>query len=191
MDAPMKTLLFPLLSLSLVIPAFAADPVASPSPAAKEVKHQMMTGKDFEDADLGETNFMRVRLNKADFSGTTLTMVTFRQSDLSGSNFQGAKFGPETKFTESTLNDAVLQGVDLKGADFIKVNLRGANLKNTKNWGDVSNCTFAEADLSGADLSGAKGDMETVQWSGVVYDDATKFPAGVDPVKQGAEKAAN
>ncbi|GAB4170342.1 MAG: hypothetical protein Fur0032_09160 [Terrimicrobiaceae bacterium] len=187
----MKILLFPALGLSLVFPVLAADPAASPSPAAREVKHQMMTGKDFQDADLGQTNFMRVRLNKADFSGTTLTLVTFRQSDLSGSNFTGANFGPETKFIESTLNDAVLEGLDLKGADFSKVNLRGANLKKTSNWGDVSDCTFSDANLCGADLSGAKGDMETVQWSGAIYDDATKFPAGVDPVKEGARKSAN
>lgn len=185
----MKFLCFPLLGLSLVVSAVAAEPSATPA-ASKEIRHQMLSGKDFDEADLGETRFMRVRLNKADFSGTDLTLVSFRQSDLSGTNFKGAKFGPETKFTESTLNDAILEGADLKGADFSKVNLRGANLKKTKNWGDVTNCTFCDADLSGADLSTAKGDMETVQWTGAIYDEATKFPAGVDPVAQGAEKAA-
>ncbi|MCX7869030.1 MAG: pentapeptide repeat-containing protein [Terrimicrobiaceae bacterium] len=172
----MKTI--PSLAIFAVLAAASTSLAQEATPHPQDFRHRNLSNKDFAGGELEGASFLRVRLSKANFEGADLSNATFRQCLLEGANFRGATFGPETKFRESSLNDADFAGVDLKGADFTKVNLRGANLANTKGWGDLKDCSLAEADLRGADFSAVKGDLESVQWSGAVYNDKTVFPKG-------------
>jgi uncharacterized protein YjbI with pentapeptide repeats len=178
-------------TLSFVLASICSLQAEQPSPTPQEFRHQTMSGKDMAGADFGESKFFRVRLNGASFKDAILVGTTFQQSDLAKCDFRGATFGPETKFRECTLNDANLENANLEGADFSRVNLRGARLVGTKGWGNLSDSTLSEADIRGADFSTAKGEMSTVQWSGAIYDDATKFPDGLTGEQLGATKAGS
>jgi len=167
---------------------FAAEPTPAPKKPIREFLHQYLHGKSYKGEDLKGAKFTRVNLAKSNFEGANLDGATFRQVRLTHANFVGSIFGEETKFRECTLNEAELEGLDLKGADFHRINLRGANLKNSKGWGDISDCTFCDADLRGADFSRAKGDLDTVQWTDAVYDDKTVFPPGVKAEDVGATR---
>lgn len=157
-------------------------------PEDKVYEMEMLTGKDFSKADLGDSKFYRVRLNEANFGGANLAKATFQQCDLYKSDFRGAIFSDETKFKQVTMNDSDFSGVDFQKADLDSVNFRGSNLQGTKNFGDIHRVNFSGSDVRGADFSTATNVSDETYWKGVIYDDATKFPAGVDVIKAKAIK---
>lgn len=188
-DLPSRVDIMRALAVSLVFavcafPGLCQEETSQP----QEFLNRNLTNKDFAGEGLEGAKFLRVKLQTANFEGADLSDATFRQCLLKGAKFRGANFGPNTTFMESTLHEADFAGVDLKGADFRRVNLRGANLANSKGWGDLTDSTLAEADLRGADFSTAKGDLNSVQWSGAIYDSKTIFPQGFDPEAAGLVK---
>lgn len=181
----------PALFTSLLLPAtlWAADPTPDSAEGSQEtIQMQMLSGKDFTNADLGDTRFFRVRLNQTDFSGADLTQVVFEQCDLNRADFSGAKLSDATTFRQVNLNDSNFSGVDFQKADLEMVNFRGSNLQKTKNYGDISRVNFSGADVRGADFSTATKVSKETFWKDVIYDDATKFPPGIDPVEVQAIK---
>jgi|9_EtaG_2_1085328.scaffolds.fasta_scaffold00708_3 uncharacterized protein YjbI with pentapeptide repeats len=73
-----------------------------------------------------------------------------------------------------------LSGADLAFQDFGEVDLRGFNLSKVF----AQHASFYKADLRGADLTGA--DLKEAWLLGALYDDKTKWPAGLDFVNSGA-----
>jgi uncharacterized protein YjbI with pentapeptide repeats len=91
-----------------------------------------------------------------------------------------------------------LQGVDLSGALFNGVDLTGCDLRNAR----LVLCVFSGAEMAGVKLGGAalsmaflgscdlsQVDLTGTNLTGVLYDDATVWPAGFDPVAAGAKNA--
>jgi Pentapeptide repeats (8 copies) len=97
-------------------------------------------------------------------------------------NFSGAKLsGVSLVWVE-------LVGVNFEGADLSHANLSAANLSES-NFSGEANLTFADlsrADLRNANLRGTRlegANLEGIQLEGAVYDEATRFPLGFDPIK--------
>jgi uncharacterized protein YjbI with pentapeptide repeats len=108
--------------------------------------------------DLAEANMHTADLRGADLSGSLLTDANLRYADLEDAILA------ETHLIKTDLSGANLRGANLRGA-----NLRGANLRG--------------ADLRNADLSEAS--LENANATQAIYNSATKFPIGFDPIKQG------
>ncbi len=122
-------------------------------------------------ADLSRANLSDALLNNTDLSHATLsyanlTEASLRDADLSGAKLDNAKLS-KIQFGSSNFSDADLSNANLSGAEFSEVSFVGANLSNA----DLSNIKvfvptqqhsrrtlktyFDEANLSGANLSGA------------------------------------
>jgi hypothetical protein len=105
------------------------------------------------------------KVGERNFSGAQLSGVNLVWVELTGVNFQGAD-----------LSHANLSGANLSGANFSGA----ANLT----FSDLSRADFRNTNLKGTRLEGAN--LEGIQLEGAVYDEATKFPLGFDPLKAGA-----
>ena len=101
----------------------------------------------------------RFRGDHAKLQAAMLTHAPLRDTRLTGADLQGAN-----------LDDADLTGADLNDADLRRARLLGARLARAQ----LTGAWLQEADLRGADLTGA------------LYDSRTHWPAGFDPVKDGA-----
>ena len=166
-------------------------------------------GLDFKDKDLVHRKYNDQRLDGADFSGATLRDTSFYRASLKGVNFQdadlrnteftgadltGADFrnsiGPFISTGETNFSRTNFEGLDMHGITLYQANFRGANLKNTRGWGRVTNCSFRGADLRGANLMSAKAYSAEGMFVGAVYDENTRWPAWVDVEQSGARRAA-
>ncbi|MEH6477592.1 MAG: pentapeptide repeat-containing protein, partial [Sneathiella sp.] len=72
--------------------------------------------------------------------------AVFKQMDLSGANFEGAKL-QKSVFSGCKLSRAILRGTNFISADLFAVDLTKA---------DLTNALLIRADLRGAELRGAK-----------------------------------
>ena len=92
-----------------------------------------------------------------------------------------------------------LSFADLSNSDFSFVDLTNANVTSADvsrtilTSADLTGAVFVGSDLSQSDLSGSivfgtdftGVDVSSVDWTGVVYNGATIFPTGFDPVANG------
>ena len=111
-------------------------------------------------ANLNHSQFSGVDMSGADCNGADLKNVTVSSSNLSHVMFDGAdlshsKFwdgcAPGASFWDSNLEEAVLSGAQLDGANFTNANLSHANLEGAV----LSNAELWRANLLGANLGGA------------------------------------
>jgi hypothetical protein len=103
-----------------------------------------------------------------------LTGIILWNGDLSLSNLSGVDF------TNAQLLFTDLTGSNLKNANFTGADLRFADLTNV----ELKDAVLTGADVASADLSGVLN-WSTIDWTGVVYDLATVFPTGMNPVTEG------
>ncbi|MET4096962.1 pentapeptide repeat-containing protein [Arthrobacter sp. UYCu712] len=113
--------------------------------------------------------------------------TSFRDSQLQGADFAFSKINAQTDFTSADLTGAALQQVG--GTSNPEVGaFFGAVLVHAKLMGIVFTDVRA-ADLSGAILYGADlsriQELESVDLSGVCYDDRTLWPVGFTPPERG------
>lgn len=128
----------------------------------------ILTKADLVDSDLSSANLKRATLRGANLEG----------ADMSGANLERADFSAlesddgldiddddivwyQTKLGWANLTEANLDSADLTGANLEGADLSGANLKN--------------ANLTGSALGG------------VIYDEATRWPAGFNPPTNAGE----
>lgn len=183
-----KALLALAVSAACLTSQTALSMEETPASPAK-FQREFFSGEDFSGRDLNAASFFQVRMNGSNFQNANLAASTFDQCDLAEADFRGAKFSPESRMFRVTANEGNFEGVDFGGISLDAVNLRDANLRGAKNFGPVQRANFQLADLRGADLSGLKMPLVEVRWEKAVYDDATVFPEGFDPVASGAVKA--
>lgn len=98
--------------------------------AGPDYRGARLTGKTFEDDDLGcarfseaklqRINFSGTRLSLADFSGSELTEVTFTMTSLAGANFEGARLG-QVEFDDA----------NLRASNFLHARLVSVTFSNT------------------------------------------------------------
>jgi uncharacterized protein YjbI with pentapeptide repeats len=114
-------------------------------------------------------------LNNASFRGDRMFRPTFAGAELRSADFSDTWM--EGDFARADLTGAVMKGATLSGSNFTGAMMNGADLTGATLW----RVKLGGASLKGATLSGAK-------LKGALYDDATVWPAGFDPVAAGAVK---
>ncbi len=125
-------------------------------------------------------------LNGADLSGKDLSGADLRGANFEGANLRGAKLGSGTLLWNANLSRADLYQANLSGAELQDVNFTGADLFEAK---------LREANLQGADLTGANGGLQTEQLAGANLTGAKlpeplkKLYDGLDNVKGISESA--
>jgi uncharacterized protein YjbI with pentapeptide repeats len=134
------------------------------TPAVPKVTIAALKAGFFSGAALGELTFPGANLDKlqlafAKLAGSNLEGASLRDAWLQGCDLRMCKFD------NADLKDAMLNGCDCRGATFVNADLQGAHLERTR--------------LEGADLTGASLEQIPLR---AVYDDATKWPAGFDPI---------
>lgn len=116
----------------------------------------------------------RRRLRGWELSSQGLVGVSFKSADLSGANL-----------TRASVQYSNLSGASLEGACLHRANLDFTQLASARLVGaDMRRCSLAFAQLEGADFSGAN--LEKANLYCAVYDRATRWPEGFDPVDCGA-----
>lgn len=154
-----------LLGCLLWLTAVTLTRSADPAPG---YKNKAMSGSRFGGKDLTAADFSYSVITDANFEKAKLRKAVIKYASASDARFEGADL-QGAEFRYSVLSDARFRGADCRGADF-------------------RHCVLADADFSGADLRGAKfsGPSFAARFDAkTVYDEATKFPEGFDPVAQG------
>jgi uncharacterized protein YjbI with pentapeptide repeats len=124
-----------------------------------------LNGASFRDDQLYNTSFAEAQLRGADFSDVEMWDNNFAGADLTGAVMAQANLG------QTDFRGAVLSGADLTGADIVYAKLDQADLRGAVLRGAVVTGVYVSRNLEGA-----------------LYDDATIWPAGFDPVAAGAIK---
>jgi uncharacterized protein YjbI with pentapeptide repeats len=143
----------------------------------------------FENSDLRQAKLDEVRASQTIFLGCNMVGAdlmsarmydaTFDRSDLTEA-IMSAIQAPDSKFIDAIMPEADMRFAYLFNSNFEGAKLGGANLSSAS----VDHAKFYDADLSGADLSKVSG-IESASFSGAIFDESTKFPAGFDPVDAG------
>lgn len=176
--------------------------------ASKDLKFE-----GFDQADLEGANFNKAQLNNASLKGANLRNARLSQANLNDADLSGADL-TGADLTGATLINAKLIGaklpeqllflagaaIHLEGIkelpyeirQFAKPDLRngtlsfnGADMRNTRIFGNLDGVDFRRADLRGADLSKADN-LDSRFFRGAVYDRRTRW--GIDPVQSGAQR---
>lgn len=141
-----------------------------------------LRGVNFDRANLRWTDFTGADLRGASLRGVYLLKNNFANADLRGVDFFFAGFveGPfnfkEANFEGSDLTHNFLMRSDFTGANFSGARLRSTSMQDSVFRGaDLTGADFAFANLSRADLTGAKG--FDASRPGTIFD-ATIMPDG-------------
>ncbi len=155
----------------LVVPAVAGAASCGSYPAAKVdwsgciKKNLMMSGNDFQGADLSEADFSLTDLRNNNFSGANLHKARFIRAWFTGSTADGTDFSRAEGYRAGLQNisakNANFESSELQRANFGGSNLTGANFekaelgRTTYDKADLTDADFTLANLSRADLSKA------------------------------------
>ena len=185
-----KRFLLVLLFGSLALPAAVLAQVkdfTDQTLTGKDFKGASLAGADFSDATLENCNFNGASLKGAHFKDTVVKGTVIEDADLTGADLRG--ISGQLFLSGSNLGKVNLEGTDCKRLDLFRTVFKEANLRNTKNWSQVTNCDFYKADLRGANLRGAYTihgkTLAEVRFKGALYDETTSWPDGFDPVAAG------
>lgn len=141
-------------------------------------KPTMTSIEVFEQYAAGRRDFSNIRIIECDLSGKNLEGIilknsdlfisTFRESNLTNSDFSGAKM-LWSDLSRSTMTNARFEGTDLEWsalnrAIFNKTSFRNANLSNTV----IFDANRGAADFSGANLSGVWWSVSDITMEGIV-----------------------
>ncbi len=155
----------------------------------------------FRDADLSASEFRSTNLSGAVISGADFTNADLSEADLRGtlgwseaSVVQANLGGVDLSYTN--LSDAEFVGINLASADFSHAilegaNLSGADLSSSRLIGAaldsaiLTGTDFRGADLSGADLSGAASLLDALLDGSTSYDQDSVFPFDFSPTEFG------
>ena len=123
-----------------------------------------LEGANLSEANLRRREYAEITMFDANLTGANLTKAVYtgKADGREGTRFPNG-FDPQAAGMFLLAPDADLSGAGLRGANLAEVNLTKANLVG--------------ADLGGANLEGA-------DLSEVMYDEATTFPDGFDPVAE-------
>jgi hypothetical protein len=162
--------------------------------AGGELRGANLVGVDFarddlRGADLRRANLYRARMAGARLTGASLWAADLVEADLRGARLEGADM-LSAGLVGADLSHAVLQKADLKEANLTRARLVGAVLQEANrtdancSGADLRGASLKGANLRGADFTGTR--LAGASLAGAFYSSATRWPAGFDPVRQGA-----
>lgn len=156
-----------------------------------DFRGQKLEGARFDEADLTSADFTGAKLKGASFVGANLTQTNLDGADCSGADFSDVKFS-STMARATNFSGAKLEVADLGSySNFSGSLFVGANLRKARGITEITGCDFSGADLRGASLKeGQDWKSPSTKWTKALYDDATRFPKGIDPDAVGAVKVA-
>jgi uncharacterized protein YjbI with pentapeptide repeats len=139
-----------------------------------------LSGADLRDACLRRAILYGADLSRADLDGADLRDADLRDANLGGSNLAWVVVDQVSGWDNVTRCRVKRNGARLQGA-----NLRGTHLECADLSGiDLTGANLSCAGLTGTDLTSAKLTGATL--TGARYDEYTRWPAHLDPQRQGA-----
>lgn len=112
-------------------------------------------GADLTNADLRDTELREAALEDVELQGADLRNADLSGADLTGANLSGAQISG-ARFTDCTMDDATLNGLDFSTCELSGVSFAGAKLEDTTlNGLDLNSVTFRGAKLTDSKLNGA------------------------------------
>ena len=145
--------------------------------ARADLRGADLTDARLHRADLRHVDFRNAVLVNADMSQTGLVSADLRAADLRGASFRCSDCPERLVHTFFWYSD--LRSADFRGADFGRSSLRWAKLQGADLRGANLADVFDFRLISAADAEWFSTGGEPLQ--GALYDETTKFPAGVDP----------
>ncbi|MGY6211657.1 GNAT family N-acetyltransferase [Cytobacillus firmus] len=121
---------------------------------------QDLRDSQFENSDMGNTEFYKVNMAESSFSNSSLSKAHFSNCNLSHSKFQNINL-QKTLFADLNLSQSRFMHVTLSGVLFADTNLRGGenpisfngcNLEGSK----ITNCCLKNVEISESRMSGMK-----------------------------------
>ena len=155
-----------------------------------DFKDLLLDAANFDDAVLKTVSFKGASLLGATFKDAVLDTVNFSKTDLSSANFSGVTFASNMMFMEYVnCSKANFEGVNFNGAHIYNGNFKGANLKKTSGYQDIRGTDFSKADLRGANLHAIEGAFywDKAIFKGALYDKTTRWPENFDVEASGAK----
>ena len=159
----------------------------------KDYHDKKFANADFKEQKLDEANFTDAVFKTATFKGASLHAATFKdavldgldftKADLSYADFSGASFASTYTFmSEANCSKANFEGVNFNSANSTLINFKGANLRNTSGYKDITGNDFSNADLRGANLHAIDGAFywQKAKFNGALYDKTTRWPENFD-----------
>jgi uncharacterized protein YjbI with pentapeptide repeats len=123
--------------------------------------------------------FDNMVIQNASLSGCELERISFDGSDLQGSDFSRANLYGAI-FSDGNFDSCLFVGADLRSTFMYRASFRHADMRNARFSLDemlgslvLSAVDFSDANLDGADFTGA------------IYDSETVFPEGFNPAARG------
>ncbi|WHY60099.1 GNAT family N-acetyltransferase [Cytobacillus firmus] len=121
---------------------------------------QDLRDSQFENSDMGNTEFYKVNMAESSFSNSSLSKAHFSNCNLSHSKFQNINL-QKTLFADLNLSESRFMHVTLSGVQFADTNLRGGenpvsfhgcNLEGSK----ITNCRMKNVEISDSSIAGMK-----------------------------------
>jgi len=107
-------------------------------PGKMSVKHDNISGSEFEDLNMAGTQFTSINLSKARFRDINFSDVTFGPAQMGGTTFKHIGPPPDKEgkqarqrpvtFEEAMLCDSVFRRVDMSGVKIIDCNIEGMTI---------------------------------------------------------------
>lgn len=132
----------------------------------RDLKYGQFSGIDLSHADLSYADltnaiFRRARLIKANLSYATINGTFFKRARLDGAILDVPKGNETTVFSRAILDNAIIDGANLPGVEFVHTSLMNAKFRATITEGptNLQGANFFDANLQGAYLqkAGLKG----------------------------------
>jgi uncharacterized protein YjbI with pentapeptide repeats len=139
--------------------AQAADCRGTPVPgidwAGCTKKNLMLTGSNFENANLVETDLSATDLRDSNFTGANLSKAKLSRAWFGGSHAEKANF-EKVEGYRAGFQSVAAQGASFAGAELQRANFQGANLEGvTFEKAELSRVVFSQAVLTGTSFGSA------------------------------------
>ena len=143
----------------------------------------------FENNSFLDLDFHRAVLSGVNMSHSKIINCTLRNAELNNALCVGTHFSQSSLIMIdaqfANFENAVMKDIQIIGAKFEEAILKGANF----NGSDIGHACFKKAVLLDAELLCNR--IDQASFEGAVYNSATKWPEGFNPLEYGAIEIQN
>jgi uncharacterized protein YjbI with pentapeptide repeats len=136
-------------------------------------KNLMLTGSNFENANLVETDLSATDLRDSNFTGANLSKAKLSRAWFGGSRAENANF-EKIEGYRAGFQSMLAKGASFAGAELQRANFQGANLEGvTFQKAELSRVIFNEAVLTGTNFGSAN--LARADFTGAVFNGPLDF----------------